>query len=165
MKSTTSKENQKEISIDKEARKHIIDLLLAAFGDYFSMSANVFVVSFCMEGDLLSQWRGYGMPGSAYSIGFKTLKLVENRKSLVSHLHCCQYYDKESYYKIIDDLISEVFEKSLNTIEHANHFIVEFLNLAISMKFQCFQSENEWRLVSRPITFDDSRPALELVSL
>lgn len=153
----TARQIEKEISTEKEARKQIIDLMLAAFGDYFSISTNVFVVSFCMEGDLLSQWRGYGTPGSAYSIGFNTSKLVENQKSLFSRLYRCQYFDKESYYQKIDNLISEVFEQSLTNIEHGNHFIAEFLNLAISMKFQCFQSENEWRLVSRPINFDDGR--------
>jgi hypothetical protein len=36
---------------------------------------NVFVCCFCPDGDLLSQWRGYGATGAGYAVGFETVKL------------------------------------------------------------------------------------------
>jgi hypothetical protein len=33
-----------------------------------------FAISFCDDGDLLSQWRGYGSFGSGYAIGFEPRK-------------------------------------------------------------------------------------------
>jgi len=33
---------------------------------------NTCIASFCANGDLLSQWRGYSVYGSSYSIGFDT---------------------------------------------------------------------------------------------
>jgi hypothetical protein len=42
-------------------------MLIAA--EEFYRVMQIFVVSFCPDGDLLSQWRGYGQSGG-YAIGF-----------------------------------------------------------------------------------------------
>lgn len=43
-------------------------------------SLNICIASFCQNGDLLSQWRGYGVYNSAYSIGFNTKQLEESAR-------------------------------------------------------------------------------------
>jgi hypothetical protein len=44
----------------------------------YSKDASVdhFVVSFCEDGNLLSQWRGYGASGTSYAIGFLASALI-----------------------------------------------------------------------------------------
>lgn len=47
-----------------------VDELTSGILDAFEGNLEVYMVSFCGLGDLLSQWRGYGSQGGGYSIGF-----------------------------------------------------------------------------------------------
>lgn len=50
------------------SEKHVIDEIKRALANPRD-SSSTFSVSFCADGDLLSQWRGYGSFGSGYAIG------------------------------------------------------------------------------------------------
>jgi len=39
-------------------------------GGEFEADYRFYVASFCEDGNLLSQWRGYGSPGSGFNLGF-----------------------------------------------------------------------------------------------
>jgi hypothetical protein len=47
-------------------------------GDFWGSSEPGSIVSFCENGDLLSQWRAYGAKGSGYSLGFEPSALTRN---------------------------------------------------------------------------------------
>jgi hypothetical protein len=40
----------------------------------FDTSKDIYIACFCGNGDLLSQWRGYGAAGGGYAIGFAAKK-------------------------------------------------------------------------------------------
>ncbi len=75
-----------------------------------SKPVNAFTISFCDDGDLLSQWRGYGSIGSGYAIGFdqKILALVQ-----LGHLVEVRY-DFEGIQEMALDLLSIFVEAAPN---------------------------------------------------
>ncbi len=118
---------------------------------------DIFVICFCKQKDLLSQWRGYGNKGSGYAVGFKTSKL----KSIDSKfsLHKILYSEEEQKIilrKMIDAVISS-FKKSIigtNSKEQERiaeeHIVIfegEIVSLATYFKHPSFSEEEEWRLV------------------
>jgi len=117
-------------------------------------SINTCVVSFCAKGDLLSQWRAYGVSSSSYSIGFDSAKLTEAIKAHPFELKQCKYYNPNDYNKAVYQFILESSkEKDL-----PDNFIGRFINMAAVMKLKCFSEEEEWRIVSySPLSFTDLR--------
>lgn len=147
---------QLDIGKDKEFKKDIYRTMLVVMNA--SEHINICVASFCTDGDLLSQWRGYGVPGSAYSIGFDTKKLVETVNSYSFELRCCQYYDPEAYQQKIQKFILEVLDEAIRSHNMPEDFIGKFVKMAAKMKFKCFKEEDEWRIVSwKPLSFTDER--------
>jgi hypothetical protein len=118
---------------------------------------NLCVASFCVDGDLLSQWRGYGAYGTAYSIGFRTEKLEE----IVSHsgfqLRPCSYYDEYGYKQRVQNFFIAYESKSQEPKEDAIRCVVDFIKNVATMKLRCFEEEREWRIVSsEPLLYSDS---------
>ena len=141
---------------DKQTKREIYLSMLDDIRDWERI--NICVASFCADGDFLSQWRGYGVPGSSYSIGFDREKLTETIQSHPFDLHRCQYFNPEAYRQRIEQFIigfiNEVTEKHSVPID----FISEFVKMAATIKFECFEEEFEWRIVSRrPLRFSDDR--------
>jgi len=62
-------------------KKSIEQKFLVDFPHHFASLVDekndIYVVSFCENGDLLSQWRGYASNGSGFAIGFDTQALKE----------------------------------------------------------------------------------------
>ena len=120
-------------------------------------SINIYVASFCTQGDLLSQWRGYGVPSSAYAIGFDSQKLVQTISQYSFELRKCQYYNSMAYRKEITQLIMEYVNEVKTNNETPVDFIGKLVNRAATMKFECFIEEDEWRIVSwRPLSYIDN---------
>ena len=118
---------------------------------------DIYISCFCENGDLLSQWRGYGANGSGHSIGFDGNQLKKN-------------FSKYKLSKVVyseDDqieIIQQVFKATINSFEkltknmkvneagqlaetHAKIFEKEMLYYATFFKHPTFSEENEWRLV------------------
>ncbi len=141
---------------DKKTTKEIILRILDDIRIY--RHSNICVASFCTKGDLLSQWRGYGIPGSAYSIGFDRENLVKTIGSHPFKLRRCQYYTPNSYQEKIHQFISEIINEAKTKNDIPEDFIGKFLNMAATMKFECFQEEEEWRIVSlSSLNFTDEK--------
>lgn len=141
---------------DKESKK---DIYLRMLDDIRGWERiNICVASFCADGDLLSQWRGYGVPGSAYSIGFDVQKLVETLDPYLFKLYHCQYYDPKAFQQKIQQFIFEVLNEAITDRKIPVDFIDKFVEMAATMKFNCFKEEDEWRVLSwRPLPFTDER--------
>lgn len=148
--------NQIYKGLIKNIKPQIIEHLSAAIHEW--QYINICVCSFCTNGDLLSQWRGYGVPGSAYSIGFNREKLLESIKSHPFELKRCTYYDPTEYRKTVQEFIMHVIEESRNKDDMPEDFIGRFIRMASSIKLKCFEEEDEWRIVSyEPLSFSDDR--------
>ncbi len=121
-------------------------------------SVNICVASFCAKGDLLSQWRGYGLPGAAYSIGFDAAKLAQTTVGNRFRLQHCTYFEPDDYRSEVQTFIQQVIEEFGQDSPKPVQFIDRFMTMAAKLKLKCFAEEDEWRIVSdQPLRFDDSR--------
>lgn len=141
---------------DQELQKEIALSILDEIDSW--QRVNICLVSFCTDGDLLSQWRGYGVSGSAYAIGFDLEKLVQSIRPHSFELHRCQYYDPAAYRDQINQFVSAFIKQALSKHEKPTDFIGGFIKMAAVMKFKCFEEEEEWRIISwEPISYTDER--------
>lgn len=126
---------------------------------------NVCIASFCEDGDLLSQWRGYGGIGTSVALAFSPDSI---RRSIVAApevdatlLKCI--YQLETQRRVIRALITALLEaykkvsKDDATQQHIaqsalmHDFSTVFLHIAPVLKDRHFNAEREWRLVTMPI--------------
>jgi len=131
----------------------------------------LFFVSFCEDGDLLSQWRAYARPG--YSLGFRNLS-INQRPNLTSQefqlMTCKVIYEpqpqRDEIREILEDLrtlIAPWETKADSTkIEWCQAFLRALLIREVRtwfcrVKHKAFSEESEWRIVA----FRDSPPAAE----
>jgi hypothetical protein len=125
-------------------------------------TVNVCVTSFTKNGDLLSQWRGYGEGGVGYSIGLigAELKRLANAQRFIL---CPVIYEKSD--QIL--LVREIIERWLAGTHHVDgltptqdeppEFEDYFAMLAPMFKDPSFKEEGEWRLISPMLSCDLDR--------
>ncbi|SRR5258708_3275247 len=124
------------------------------------------VACFCENGDLLSQWRGYGNDGG-YAIGFSVRELGYKMNPTPPYALRKVIYDQSRQ----DELISTLIEKTLETFRNLTFGcppddVIRIRALVLSMfedfvdqyticfKDPLFQEEHEWRIVESPWVFD-----------
>lgn len=115
---------------------------------------------FSLEGDMLSQWRGYADDGKGFSIGFNR-DIFENYYTsgynlLSVHIGEVEYDEKkhivivkECIKKIFDDLYSAVEKKELSDNKIRLIFLDCFIALTVKAAFiknPFFREEKEWRM-------------------
>lgn len=131
------------------------DMMLIA-AEEFGTIIEVFIVCFCRNGDLLSQWRGYG-PIAGYSLGFDggILKGLEGRHVRLAPVR----YSEVEQSKLVRELVSEwrnlfkgapadQFPQQVRRLG-AFVFAQAFSFLAATFKREGFAEEDEWRLFYR----------------
>jgi len=122
---------------------------------------DVYVVCFCEDDDLLSQWRGYGNRGSGYAIGFDTERLVHpshafKLRKVLYHIEEQKQILNKILSAVRDSLFSRLTEvMSFDSAESlAEEYAVIFENevarYATFFKHKKFQEEKEWRLIYSP---------------
>lgn len=131
---------------------------------------DLYVISFTEDGDLLSQWRGYGEFGRGVSIGIDTSRVSNKTFDEPDEEYSERYtfqliYEEEVQRKMISNAISKflrVFANVYNQFDFREGndvpglFGASYLSniltyLSIQMKHPSFSEEREWRLVqSRP---------------
>jgi hypothetical protein len=129
-------------------------------------SINVCVASFSMDGDDLSQWRGYGGRTVSFAIGFDGGILADIVVRKKFYLARCIYdvaAQIERAERLVDRCLAEVLERKrrigANGDDDDDHEfwnrggnLVFFLHaVAPTMKDQAFRGEREWRIISRPL--------------
>ena len=118
-----------------------------------------FVCSFCENGNLLSQWRGYCSNGGGYSIGFDKAHIVKLRKKYKKfNFVRCVYekkIQKEIIRKYLKDSVSTFQKFNISNCNDANLtriFISNFFKMLLTiipmLKDSSFREECEWRIVS-----------------
>lgn len=115
--------------------------------------ANVFALSLSEEGDLLSQWRAYGSPGTSFAIGFKSDLLVDIAdESGVWELTQC-IYRPESHARTIRDVVRDAVASD-DHAEAVRNLRMGLVTLGPVMKHPSFEEEGEWRVVSSVLPED-----------
>jgi hypothetical protein len=126
------------------------------------------VASFSAVGDDLSQWRGYCPNGTGHSLGFVREDLVAEAAEHGFSLARCLYGEAEQREAIIR-VLEEVRHSALWTqalahprdrdvhLEVIKAWVNVFVPLAPTIKYPAFCHEQEWRLISEPISIGDSR--------
>lgn len=125
-------------------------------------NTNICLASFCEDGDLLSQWRGYGNQGNGVAIGFNGSILAKANDNGWAKLVKC-IYKPEVKKLIIRDLITalhdsyckariDLQEEYLSNLKRnvVGFFNTVFLQIAPALKDEGFQEEQEWRIVTLP---------------
>lgn len=127
--------------------------------------SEVFVCSFSVRGNLLSQWRAYCPDQGGYSVGFGAKALAVLARLQGFDLVECLYsedeyrpelenivYEARKYYRVSRREGREPTEKLVN--DHVAAFKGFFAKLAARIKHPAFRQEEEWRLVSAPLAVE-----------
>lgn len=130
-------------------------VILAAAHELLSY-VEIYAVCFCENGDLLSQWRGYGH-GGGYAVGFKGDNLHVKDRSLPSLVKV--HYDPAEHRRLLVDLVvrwrTAPKDLPLADNDRPAHnlarliFAVAFAEVIAGLKHPSFAEEQEWRLVYR----------------
>jgi hypothetical protein len=120
---------------------------------------HIHVACFSEEGDVLSQWRGYGPGGSGgFSIGFTESQLVQAAGRQSCFLAPCIYdvhRQSELVNVLLDDFFAEVAVRAKD--ERPDYkgmgldFFFDFVLLACVLKHPSFKEEREWRIVTQDL--------------
>lgn len=123
---------------------------------------NICLASFCENGDLLSQWRGYGSSGSGVALGFSGQALERVNGTGWARLLRCLYEPGEQI-QVIRDLVRllrsayTICTSGIPSDRHASirkdligYFNTTFLQVAPVLKNKHFAEEREWRIVTLP---------------
>ncbi|MDH3373635.1 MAG: DUF2971 domain-containing protein [Gammaproteobacteria bacterium] len=126
--------------------------------DPFQFSNAVYSMSFCEEGNLLSQWRGYRRGGGGYALGidfFHALRLLDKPCSLRKIVYNRQ--DQLNYIDLLIDrflttLRAEFENDGQNQADDFMREMSEAFSRAVGELIFCFKhpdfvEEREWRLV------------------
>jgi hypothetical protein len=132
------------------------DVMLRAADDFYTI-VQVYLVCFCTDDDLLSQWRGYGQQGG-YALGFDTTAMGPLLRNGRVHLMPVVYEPGEQDRRIRDlvkrwrSVFREIpAREDSNLVRRMGEFVFAqcFAMLAVAFKSYAFREEQEWRLVYR----------------
>lgn len=130
---------------------------------------NVCVCSFSAKGDVLSQWRAYGGRSSGFAVGFSGPFLKQVCKQLNFWLVPVQYSEL-AQRSLLRTLLEDVFEENLAASRKLGNGrkqgdgdeepdfrtggnLVAYLNrYAPILKHESFSEEEEWRIITRPLS-------------
>ncbi|HEY0170096.1 MAG TPA: DUF2971 domain-containing protein [Pyrinomonadaceae bacterium] len=126
------------------------------------LELDVYAACFCTDGDLLSQWRGYGSMGDGYSLGLCSESLRRGRFRPSSYKFALRrvIYDPECQTKMIQESVCNVcrlIERAAATLPAAelDHLLSEagckldeqLKEFLYCFKDPAFAEEREWRIV------------------
>jgi len=117
--------------------------------------SHICIASFCEQGDLLSQWRGYGNQGKGYAMGFDLSELRKIAKLQHFVLWPCVYnasLQLELVNYLIESWLKEFCDKKSSHEKMRKIIDISTGQLAPILKDESFSEEKEWRLVSSVLT-------------
>ena len=131
------------------------DRLLSEISNFEHLHG-VYVACFCEEGDLLSQWRGYGGGGTGYSVGINPLTFVHAVDEEWPNGFEVQQviYDRTAQYAAVAKAV-EIGTKVIGDCDDVNFerlctaTLSTFSRFLSAFKHPAFSEEREWRLMSR----------------
>ena len=150
--------------------------LLVQFVDWVSHRITsghmLFGASFRSQGNLLSQWRGYSLPGKGVSLGFCPEYILRCAKRQQFMIGKC-IYEPARQRTVIRQVVDAVetlakdpagektaAERSVRYREAFATMETGLLRIAAILKHPSFREEKEWRIVSPVIKNDAEAPIL-----
>ena len=119
---------------------------------------NVFLASFCEQGDVLEQWRGYA-PGGGAAIGFSAEKLRAEADKQNLWLMDCIYLDHlkaERVFRFVDQTNKAIVDAVTEDGERFSDYVCGELMVEVPRyKDAAFVSEREQRLFVYDNTLDE----------
>jgi hypothetical protein len=119
----------------------------------------VAISCFCEDGDLLSQWRGYGLGEGGIAIGFDAKKVLATLTNWDGYLAPVIYKDAEQR-QLATDLVAGIVSEYdailksrhiADAVTHLSDYLTGCAAVATRMgplfKHHGFAEENEWRLI------------------
>jgi hypothetical protein len=148
---------------EAEARLSSTRAVLSRARETFDLVAatDVYVLCFCEDGDLLSQWRGYGRGGDGYAIGIDAGHLVAKRESMGNFFFGKVEYDPERQRALLAAVIERLVagvavhvaaaspKAKVAVLDECARLMRRVLWFAlVTFKDPTFASEQEWRVIS-----------------
>jgi hypothetical protein len=136
--------------------------ILARARETFDLVAatDVYVVCLCEQGDLLSQWRGYGKGGDGYAIGIDPPRLWAKFESAGAYYFGKIDYEPKRQREILAAVIGKLVDGVVPHVavtpeEHRDAALDECSRLLrrvlwfalVTFKDPTFRSEEEWRVI------------------
>ncbi|MBL8099668.1 MAG: DUF2971 domain-containing protein [Anaerolineales bacterium] len=147
--------------IDKTRTDEELNIMLETLRSIGTV--NVSVASFTQEGDQLSQWRGYCEVGDGYAIGFEGQKLMDHVNKSETHKLVPCVYKEDKHIQIVKELVNHA--PVINIKNHPNYGKPPFNNMSFGeialflapiIKSEGFREEQEWRLISSPLSYENA---------
>jgi Protein of unknown function (DUF2971) len=152
-----------ESELEKKGGRWLDELKLSRILHEYEKNAKVYIACFCREGDLLSQWRGYGAVGGGYGLGFSGRHLGAQEVTTFAKPEPILrkvIYDRPMQERLVWDWLDglsmlararrrnprQAKPRQLFDIAWAtfNMFLSECLNC---FKDPAYREEQEWRLI------------------
>jgi hypothetical protein len=124
-----------------------------------------FVSCFCEQGDLLSQWRGYGGSVGGFSIGFEAQEIESASKGCLLgpyKFEKVDYDDGKRKRALTDKVLIALHDLPASEDKVRDRFAEEGFN-ALHYKHHSFSSESEWRIIARALKTKLSGEGLPLL--
>lgn len=158
-----------------ELPKEYIKQLIEWINHFLKDVHHIFTISFCVDGDKLSQWRGYSIHNKGVSMGFSKEFLKKLDSDFI--LEKC-IYDKESQLKLITELIKTTYSQVIKTLTSSDPLVPtvvgdegqelfdlftqeikpNLLKTFCKIKPPHFSEEEEYRLISKYFeSYNDTR--------
>ena len=158
-------EVESELGRSGDPRKQELAAWIAAMLEEKCQNARIYLACFCTDGDLLSQWRGYGSFGGGYAIGFNPLQLFgRDRHELPPWRVLRQVvYDPDEQRTILRGWIQELCAPGVDwRWQLERNFPTLFSEWLVVFKDPSYREEGEWRLIQfgREFEGDPSRGQL-----
>lgn len=139
---------------------------LQRFAEYMQLTVSdkiergrVFLASFCSDGDLLSQWRGYGVSGGGYALGFDPERLLGPKPFENEPFRVLRpvVYDLEQQRATLTRWLNRYLVRSRVEVEEAKLPLLDlFSTHLMTFKNPNYSEEGEWRLIQFGRYTDDS---------
>jgi hypothetical protein len=172
--------NEKIKIEENDIIRKLLDGLITYVNVFDKIMFQVFVACFCMNENLLSQWRAYAGKGVGYNIGFKfgtDTKFTHNIDDTSDESYIILrkiIYKTDQQDRIISKTIETIIEEAKRVEKYLSsrgglpqnwetQAALETVNILfdiiISFKNHVFEEEQEWRLIK---VTDRSRPPKQL---
>jgi hypothetical protein len=127
--------------------------------DGFEAEARVYICCFCTEGDLLSQWRGYGAHGGGYALGFEAENFGDREVAMPPKPILRRViYDAEMQERLVRPWLQAVCDLVVDRPAERGKFssrmniLINTFRLLLPQFLLCFKNpayaeEQEWRLI------------------
>ena len=148
----------------QDAHTDVLEQLREWMSDRLANGHMLFVVSYTTNGNLLSQWRGYGKVGKGVSLGFNPSMVYDCARQQCFRVGKC-IYDQDRHKEIANRIVSAIEalagkqgpETAARHPSQSHYPVFEsiegdLLRIATLLKHPSFKEEDEWRVVSPVFT-------------